>query len=420
MVDLVGDVTSGIWGEEAVRAGLLKSAVVRGADFPRVAVGSLIGVPTRYLAAESIVKHKLAAGDLLIEISGGSDDQPTGRVVLVRPELVASPQPVAFSNFLKRVRVDPKLVRSDFFLYLWQYLYVQGRTRIYEQRTTGLRNFKLSDFLEKEVVTIPSLEAQDRIASILRKVDIAREATAHVASSTRLLRASALQHLLSVGAVGELEASVVAMQDTSLGPAPAHWRVVDLADLIQIKQGQVDPRLEPYRNMLHVGPENIEPGLGRIARARRAGDLGLVSGKYLFGPMDVLYSKIRPYLRKAATPDFEGVCSADMYPLRPKTDRITRDYLYYYLLSEGFTAQAISLQDRTGIPKLNRHQLLSLKAPLPPIAEQNQITSILRAIDRKLDVEDASLAALGRLSSTLLRDLIGSSMPPAAVERPNG
>jgi type I restriction enzyme S subunit len=418
MIDLIAEVASGDWGDESPSAGLVKSAVVRGADFPRVAVGSLTGVPTRYLDPGSVRRHQLSAGDLLIEISGGSDDQPTGRVLLVRPEVVSSPQPVAFSNFLKRVRVDPKLVRPDFFSYLWQYLYAQGRTRIYEKRTTGLRNFKLSDFLENEVAMVPPLETQNRIASILRTVDAAREATAGVGSSAQLLRTSALQHLFTFGAVSSLQASAIAMQESALGPVPVHWHVTTLADLIQIGRGQVDPRVEPYRNMLHIGPDNIETGLGRIAGAKRAGELGLISGKYLFGPEDVLYSKIRPYLRKAATPDFEGVCSADMYPLRPLTDRITRDYLYYYLLTERFTVQAVSLQDRTGIPKLNRHQLLSLKAPLPPVDEQNQITSILRTIDRKLDAEEASRAALGRLSSTLLRELIGA--PADAAERPNG
>jgi len=92
-----------------------------------------------------------------------------------------------------------------------------------------------------------------------------------------------------------------------------------------------------YSEMLHVGPENIEEGTGRLFNARPAKDIGLISGKYLFDAADVLYSKIRPYLRKAALPEFAGICSADMYPLRPVNGSLSREFLYCYLLSEKFT-----------------------------------------------------------------------------------
>ena len=55
---------------------------------------------------------------------------------------------------------------------------------------------------------------------------------------------------------------------------------------------------------------------------------GLISGKFLFDESMVLYSKIRPYLMKVARPDFNGLCSADMYPLTPLPNEITRDDLW--------------------------------------------------------------------------------------------
>src|SRR4030095_576628 len=146
------------------------------------------------------------------------------------------------------------------------------------------------------------------------------------------------------------------MKETEIGPVPAHWDIDRFGNRVTTVSGQVDPKIEPYSKMLHIGPENIEEGTGRILNPKLAEELGLISGKYLFGPTDVLYSKIRPYLRKAALPPFEGICSADMYALQPKNS-LCRNYLYCWLFSESFTLQAISYQSRTGIPKINREQL---------------------------------------------------------------
>ena len=56
----------------------------------------------------------------------------------------------------------------------------------------------------------------------------------------------------------------------------------------------------------------------------------LISGKFLFDTTMILYSKIRPYLMKVARPDFSGLCSADIYPLKPKDKIMTRDFLFIF------------------------------------------------------------------------------------------
>src|SRR4051812_29288905 len=101
---------------------------------------------------------------------------------------------------------------------------------------------------------------------------------------------------------------------------PSGWRNVGLLDVADVASGQVDPRELPYRDWPLVAPNHIEEGTGRLLPAPSASQQGAISGKYLFAPGDVLYSKIRPYLRKVALPRFSGLCSADMYPLRTKGD----------------------------------------------------------------------------------------------------
>jgi type I restriction enzyme S subunit len=132
----------------------------------------------------------------------------------------------------------------------------------------------------------------------------------------------------------------------------------------------------------------------------------LISGKYVFSNRDVLYSKIRPYLRKAALPNFKGICSADMYPVRPRDEVLLRDFLYFILLHERFTFQANSFQSRTGIPKINRTQLGMTLLPVPSVNEQEQITHILHSVEQKIEVEEKRTQSLEVLFKTLLHNLM--------------
>lgn len=152
---------------------------------------------------------------------------------------------------------------------------------------------------------------------------------------------------------------------------------VRLADVCEIEASLVDPRESAYRDLLHVGGANIESDSGRLLDLRTARDEGLISGKFLFDDDVVLYSKIRPYLKKVARPGFRGLCSADIYPLSPKTSSIDRDYLYYLLLTEEFTAFAEAGSARAGMPKVNREHLFQFTFSLPAVPEQRRIVGLL-------------------------------------------
>jgi len=143
--------------------------------------------------------------------------------------------------------------------------------------------------------------------------------------------------------------------------------------------------MTPFREIIHVGPENIESHTGRLLNLRRNGELRISSGNYRFTNDDILYSKICPYLNKVALPEFEGTCSADMYPLRPKAGQLGRGFLFQLLLSDAFNKRAVSHQDRTGIPKINRAQLGSVLLPKPALNEQIEIAESLVPFDRRID-----------------------------------
>ncbi|WP_254216919.1 restriction endonuclease subunit S [Synechococcus sp. CCY 9618] len=194
-------------------------------------------------------------------------------------------------------------------------------------------------------------------------------------------------------------------KETEIGPIPESWEVVAFIDSVSIKNGQVDPRQNPFVDMMHVGSENIESDTGRLVKLCTNGELKISSGNYYFTPDDVLYSKIRPYLNKVALPDFEGTCSADMYPLRSESHFI-RDFLFYYLLSDDFKKAAMSFQDRTGIPKINRAQLGSINLACPAKEEQSGIAEVLFTCDSRRDLAQRKKSQLQDLFRTLLHELM--------------
>ncbi len=267
------------------------------------------------------------------------------------------------------------------------------------------RAIRKKDFLSIQV-PLPPLAEQRIIAHVLRTVQEAIETTEHVIEAARELKRSLMNHLFTYGPVPVDEAEQIPLKDTDIGPVPEHWDIQRFDELVEIATGQVDPKTQPYSEMPHVGPENIEAATGKILSTRSAKELGLISGKYFFSTQDVLYSKIRPYLRKAALPTFDGICSADMYPVRPLDGTLTRAFLYYCLLTEQFTGQAISYQNRTGIPKINRTQLGATLLPLPPITEQEHVSQILSAVDQKIKVEENRKRTLEVFFKTLLHNLM--------------
>jgi type I restriction enzyme M protein len=157
------------------------------------------------------------------------------------------------------------------------------------------------------------------------------------------------------------------------------WPMVKLGEVCRIDAPLVDPKLPQFRSLPHVSGENIESGTGALLTLRSAAEDKVISGKYVFKAGAVLYSKLRPYLCKAALATFDGLCSADMYPLTVEDSRVDARFLLHVLLSEHFTRYAVELSGRARMPKLNREDLVRYEIPLPPLELQRRIVAEIEA-----------------------------------------
>lgn len=187
------------------------------------------------------------------------------------------------------------------------------------------------------------------------------------------------------------------------------WEEETLENVCEISSKLIDPKKPEFQDMIHIGAGNIESKKGTLLDLKTAKEENLISGKFLFDESMVLYSKIRPYLMKVVNCNFQGLCSADIYPLRPFKEKMTKDFLYHLLLTKDFTEYAIVGSQRAGMPKVNREHLFAYKFYLPPLATQHTIFQKLDA----LSVETKKLEAIYQAKINNLKELKKSILKKA-------
>ncbi len=151
---------------------------------------------------------------------------------------------------------------------------------------------------------------------------------------------------------------------------PKGWEWARYAQVARIASNLVKP--DDYKDAIHVAPDNIEKGNGRLLPCRTVKEDKVRSNKHLFFPGQIIYSKIRPNLSKATIVDFGGLCSADMYPVDA---HLVPSFLLKYMLSETFLSMAIKKDTRVAMPKINQEELNKVLVPVPPLEEQKRIVA---------------------------------------------
>jgi type I restriction enzyme S subunit len=289
----------------------------------------------------------MKAGDLVIAVSGAP-----GLPAILKTNACIHDGFVGLRN------LDQRTVNPEF---LYRYLYYVKSQSAHGAVGAIFKNLT-SDQIRDLEIPLPPLSEQKRIADILDKADSIRRKRQEELETLSALRSSVFLRLFGDPRTKRTD-----------------WPETQLNDVTILDAPMVDPRQEEYIDLVHLGPDRIEKNTGRLLPAQTAREEGLISGKFLFDERYLLYSKIRPYLRKVAMPNFRGLCSADVYPIRPVVNKATQEFLFALLISEAFLAYTTSLPSRASIPKLNRKELAAYTFHLPPIDLQQQYTKILRS-----------------------------------------
>jgi len=186
-------------------------------------------------------------------------------------------------------------------------------------------------------------------------------------------------------------------------PAAFGWPRASLSAVAAIERKAIKPS-EIVGHELYVGLENLDSS-GKFLGVRASADAGLKSNKFAFTEDHVLYGKLRPYLAKIAAPDFGGICSTDIIPIRPG-DRLDRRYLLHFLRTPAMVAHAAHKSVGINLPRLSPNVLESFEVPLPPIEEQRRIAAVLDAAEALRAKRRQALSKLDQLDRSIFQSCL--------------
>jgi type I restriction enzyme S subunit len=282
-----------------------------------------------------------------------------------------------------KVVFDKKEVDKNFFNFM-----IQASLTKLERQVHGatMKHITKKKF-DKVPVVLPPLHTQKEIADLLDTADALRKKTQ-----------------AQLDALDELAQSVFLEMFGDPVTNEKGWEVRKFEHFANFDTKMISD-FRGYEHYPHIGIANIEKETGRLHSFKTIAEDGVVSGKYLFSKDHIIYSKIRPNLNKVALPNFDGLCSADSYPILVKAQNTNKLFFASLLRSDDFIDFILGHSVRTNIPKANKKQMMMYEGICPPLALQNQFATIIENIEGQKASLKASLQESEDLFGCLLQEV---------------
>lgn len=377
---------NGVWGDEP--NGEDDMVVVRVADFDRAkGVASLGDSPTVRAIPESARNRRvLRPGDLLIEKSGGGEQQPVGNVVLFTDE-----RPAVCSNFVARMPVVADC-DSRFVGYVFRALYAEGRNVPHIKQTSGIQNLDSESYLN-ETAWLPARGVQERIANFLDEQTARIDAL--IAEKEQLLG-----HLVEFLAA-ELERSF-----TGLGVQGGRWRTGNIF-FQDLPTGWRAPALKhllstPITDGPHETPEFIADGVPFVsAEAIKAGRVDFDRKRgYISAELHSLYcQKVKPrrddifMVKSGNTTGAVAIVETDdefsvwspLAVLRVDPSKVLARFLYLAMQTPYFQRSIQLFWSQGTQPNIGMAVLENLQIAVPTLREQAEIVEKVGGLRERVD-----------------------------------
>jgi type I restriction enzyme S subunit len=230
---------------------------------------------------------------------------------------------------------------------------------------------------------LPDIEEQQRIAELLLATE-------------RMLNAISAVTRAAYSVWRSRSLAQFTPDDTILGES--------LGMFYEREKEQISPAVLAGLQLPLVGPEHIAKGAGCFEGDSIGSADGVGSNKFRFSNGSVLYSRIRPNFQKAVLVEFDGVCSTEIYPLRPKA-KINGEYLLEVLLSPEFTRFALSGTKGTGFPRASHDHISRFATKIPSLSAQEEYLEVSGPLRRLGSVARGRLAQLTAMKGALLTEL---------------
>jgi len=317
-------------------------------------------------------RFELNSGDLIMSCSG-----TMGKIAIV-PENIK--KGIINQALLK---LTPSKKISTIFLKLWmQSESFQESLKEYSGGA-AIQNVASVAILKQIEILLPPLPEQQRIVSILD------ECFAAIAKA----KSNAEQNLKNAK---ELFESYLQGVFEKKGD---DWDEKKLGEVCEYDKNQ-----NIHKGLPYVGLEHIESNSGRFLGSLEPQEVK--SSTFHFDAQHVLYGRLRPYLNKVLLPDFEGHCSTEIFPIKPRK-QVAREFLFYWLIAGSTVNKIDATWTGARMPRANMNQVLDFNFAIPTLQDQQTIIrqlDALRAETQKLEaVYQKKIADLEELKKSILQ-----------------
>lgn len=369
-----------------------KSYNDRGIGIRFLRVSDISGMRNEFIYTTASNVRICSPNDILISFDGS-------------PGIVKRGFSGAYSSGIRRVNLRSDNTNLDFIFYVLQANFVQEIIRKY---SSGITIKHASKSIPHIQIPLPPLSEQKKIAYVLSTVQEAKEKTENHIKALKEFKKSMMKHLFSYGPVSITDTDKTELKDTEIGKIPKHWEVGRIEDYV-LRTEQKDMRKlniefkyidvsSVNKEFLKIQNYSILKGKNSPSRARK-----------ILKHKDIIIATVRPTLKRIARidKDFDGqVCSTAFCVLRVNESKVYHNFLFYVLQRDEFIYELQKIQKGANYPSVTDSEVKKQKIPLPPLPEQEQIASILSAIDERIEAEEKKKKALDEVFKSLLKDLM--------------
>jgi len=335
----------------------------------------------RTFSDQELISRKLKVGDLIIEKSGGGENQPVGRVAKFILE-----EDALCSNFLDLLRPNNDIVTTNYICYILYNLW-KNRTVVRSiKQTTGIQNLDIEDYFDNKV-KIPAISQQNKIVDYLdnevAKIDALIEKKKQLIDILEEKKKAVIKQVVTKGLDPNFS-----IKDSGigwLGEIPKHWQLVKLKYLSNgIETGGTPNGYDiPLSNGENVHnwftPGDLDEDYNKVYESKRKLSYEVIenSSVRMYDSNSVMFVGIGATLGKVAVTDSKFYTNQQLNIIELK-DNVNKFFIAFSL--SALINVSKMLANSATLPILNQQKLGDIQIPIPKLEEQNLLVEHLETI----------------------------------------
>jgi type I restriction enzyme S subunit len=429
--DIVLFAIGGDWGKlpSKTLAGYVEVKVIRGTDFKDWNTDRANNASIRMIQEASLLSRKLNFGDIVVEISGGSPEQPVGRTIIIDDKALDNESQLISSNFFRKITLT-KQVSPFFVYYYFQYAYKAGKYNKIQTETTNLRNLQFDSFLNQKIPFPPieyQLDIVDKLDELFGKLKSTQQIIDKIPGVVKAIK----RKILSAAFSGVLTQDF--RNKKRIGPSPVQFKN-DVTQKVEVSNRDLLPPIPEDWQYSLIADNEIFLGSGTTPKGKnkylksgvpffrsqniypeglRVDEIAYISkethakmSRTQLKPGDVLLNITGASIGRATflPSDFiEGNVNQHVCIIRLR-EGLMPETISLFLNSD--TGQKLIFSSQSGVTRegINHSQVRGLWIPIMPLDEQVEILKIVtRYLERLQKFEDKFFEIKKNLSAVPFR-----------------